>query len=62
MTVNKTTRSHDFIRAIVDEAFSVAGIELGQLDGIAATRGPGLVGSLLVGLTYAKALSFSTGN
>ena len=49
------------IRAIVDEAFSVAGIELAQLDGIAATRGPGLVGSLLVGLTYAKALSFSTG-
>ncbi len=49
------------IRAIVDEAFSAAGIKLAQLDGIAATRGPGLVGSLLVGLTYAKAISFSTG-
>ena len=48
------------IRPIVDQAFAGAGMSLGQIDGIAATFGPGLIGSLLVGLTYAKALSFST--
>jgi N6-L-threonylcarbamoyladenine synthase len=48
------------IRPIVDQAFRDAGMSLGDIDGIAATSGPGLIGSLLVGLTYAKALSFST--
>jgi N6-L-threonylcarbamoyladenine synthase len=47
------------IRPIVDQAFSDAQLTLDQIDGIAATSGPGLIGSLLVGLTYAKALSFS---
>jgi N6-L-threonylcarbamoyladenine synthase len=47
------------IRPIVDQAFSDAGMTLDDIDGIAATAGPGLIGSLLVGLTYAKALSFS---
>ena len=47
------------IRPIVDQAFSDAGVTLDDIDGIAATSGPGLIGSLLVGLTYAKALSFS---
>ena len=47
------------IRPIVDQAFSDAGLTLDDIDGIAATSGPGLIGSLLVGLTYAKALSFS---
>ena len=49
------------IRPIVDEALREAGKTLQQIDGIAATAGPGLIGSLLVGLTYAKALAFSTG-
>ncbi len=49
------------IRPIVDQAFQDAGKTLVDIDGIAATAGPGLIGSLLVGLTYAKALSFSTG-
>jgi N6-L-threonylcarbamoyladenine synthase len=49
------------IRPIVDQAFTDAGLSIGDIDGIAATSGPGLIGSLLVGLTYAKALSFSTG-
>src|SRR5262249_58698576 len=49
------------IRPIVDQAFSDAGVTVADIDGIAATSGPGLIGSLLVGLTYAKALSFSTG-
>ncbi len=48
------------IRPIVDQALSDAGLTLAEIDGIAATSGPGLIGSLLVGLTYAKALSFST--
>jgi N6-L-threonylcarbamoyladenine synthase len=48
------------IRPIVDQAFADARLTLQQIDGIAATSGPGLIGSLLVGLTYAKALSFST--
>jgi N6-L-threonylcarbamoyladenine synthase len=47
------------IRPIVDQAFADAGMSLDDIDGIAATSGPGLIGSLLVGLTYAKALSFS---
>jgi tRNA N6-adenosine threonylcarbamoyltransferase len=47
------------IRPIVDQAFGDANVDLGHIDGIAATSGPGLIGSLLVGLTYAKALSFS---
>jgi N6-L-threonylcarbamoyladenine synthase len=49
------------IRPIVEQAFSEAKLSLDQVDGIAATSGPGLVGSLLVGLTYAKAISFATG-
>ena len=47
------------IRPIVDQAFVDAGVTLDEMDGIAATCGPGLIGSLLVGLTYAKALAFS---
>jgi N6-L-threonylcarbamoyladenine synthase len=47
------------IRPIVDQALAEAGASLNDIDGIAATSGPGLIGSLLVGLTYAKALSFS---
>jgi N6-L-threonylcarbamoyladenine synthase len=47
------------IRPIVDQALADAGVSLDGIDGIAATSGPGLIGSLLVGLTYAKALSFS---
>jgi len=47
------------IRGIVDRALSDAGKTLDDMDGIAATAGPGLIGSLLVGLTYAKALAFA---
>src|SRR5437899_8359326 len=55
------SREHPLkIRPIVDQAFTDAGVTLDEVDGIAATSGPGLIGSLLVGLTYAKVLSFST--
>lgn len=46
------------IQPIVDAALKEAGAELGQIDLIAATQGPGLIGSLLVGFSYAKALSY----
>ena len=42
---------------IVARAMDAAGLELAELDGIAATAGPGLIGGVLVGLTTAKALS-----
>ena len=47
------------IGPIVDKAFRDAHVTLDEIDAIAATAGPGLIGSLLVGLTYAKALAFS---
>jgi N6-L-threonylcarbamoyladenine synthase len=43
---------------VVNEAMSGANLALEELDGIAVTVGPGLIGSLLVGLYYAKALAF----
>jgi len=43
---------------VVDEALSRAGVKLSEIDGIAVTTGPGLVGSLLVGLYFAKSISF----
>ena len=56
--------SREHLRAIVPvvrEALEISGTRLGDLAAIAATVGPGLVGSLLVGLTYAKSLSFASG-
>lgn len=56
--------SREHLRAIVPvtrEALQQSGSRLGDVSAIAATVGPGLVGSLLVGLTYAKSLSFASG-
>jgi N6-L-threonylcarbamoyladenine synthase len=56
--------SREHLRAIVPvvrEALQLSGTRLADLAAIAATVGPGLVGSLLVGLTYAKSLSFASG-
>lgn len=56
--------SREHLRAIVPvvrEALEQASTKLEDLSAIAATVGPGLVGSLLVGLTYAKSLSFARG-
>ena len=44
---------------VVDAALKTAGIGKEKLDAIAFTRGPGLLGSLLVGVSFAKALSLS---
>ena len=56
--------SREHLRAIVPvvrEALQTSRTQLIDLAAIAATVGPGLVGSLLVGLTYAKSLSFAAG-
>lgn len=44
---------------IIDEALSGASLSLSDIDAIAVTDGPGLVGALLVGVSYAKALCYS---
>ncbi len=44
--------------AVAAEALERAGSDLSRIDAVAATRGPGLVGSLLVGLSLGKALAF----
>ncbi|MBZ5497888.1 MAG: tRNA (adenosine(37)-N6)-threonylcarbamoyltransferase complex transferase subunit TsaD [Acidobacteriia bacterium] len=44
---------------VVRQAFADAGMSYGRIDGIAVTQGPGLIGSLLVGLSFAKAMAFT---
>ena len=44
---------------VVDTALREAGIDISQVDAIAFTRGPGLLGSLLVGVSFAKGLSIA---
>ncbi|MGI6657337.1 MAG: tRNA (adenosine(37)-N6)-threonylcarbamoyltransferase complex transferase subunit TsaD [Desulfobulbus sp.] len=52
------SRRHiEMIGPVVNEALRRAGVGLDEIDLVAATRGPGLVGSLLVGFTFAKALA-----
>ncbi|MBC8317073.1 MAG: tRNA (adenosine(37)-N6)-threonylcarbamoyltransferase complex transferase subunit TsaD [Desulfobulbaceae bacterium] len=52
------SRKHlEDIYPVVDAAIQEAGITLDQIDTIAVTQGPGLIGSLLVGLSFAKAIS-----
>jgi N6-L-threonylcarbamoyladenine synthase len=54
------SRAHQqHIVPVVHTALSEAGISTGQLDVIAFTRGPGLMGSLLVGVSFTKGLSLS---
>ncbi|RJQ15031.1 MAG: tRNA (adenosine(37)-N6)-threonylcarbamoyltransferase complex transferase subunit TsaD [Nitrospiraceae bacterium] len=53
------SRRHlEMILPVVDEALARTGMQLGDISAIAVTRGPGLIGSLLVGVCFAKALSF----
>ena len=44
---------------VIDTAIKEAGISASEIDGIAFTRGPGLLGSLLVGVSFAKGLALS---
>lgn len=56
------SRAHvEAISAVVSQAMSDAGIDYDKLDAVAVTRGPGLVGSLLVGINYAKGIALTTG-
>jgi N6-L-threonylcarbamoyladenine synthase len=54
------SREHlDKIVPIVEEALARAQVTQDQIEGIAVTMGPGLIGSLLVGVSYAKAMAFA---
>jgi tRNA N6-adenosine threonylcarbamoyltransferase len=54
------SRRHlEVVLPVVARALDEAGVRLPDLDGIAVTHGPGLVGSLLVGLSVAKALAYA---
>lgn len=56
------SRKHiETVISIVDEAVETAGLKLKDIDGVAVTQGPGLVGSLMVGLSVAKGISYSLG-
>ncbi|RDV84338.1 tRNA (adenosine(37)-N6)-threonylcarbamoyltransferase complex transferase subunit TsaD [Ammonifex thiophilus] len=53
------SRKHlEMLNPVIDLALKGAGVSLGDLDAVAVTQGPGLLGSLLVGLMVAKSLAF----
>ena len=55
-------RAHvELLDGILARALSEAGVGLGELDAIAATAGPGLIGGVMVGLMSAKALALAAG-
>lgn len=55
-------RAHvDALDTLIEEALTRAGITLAEVDAIAATSGPGLIGGLLVGLMTGKAIARATG-
>lgn len=54
------SRNHvEAISTVTKEALQIAGIPFNDIDAVACTYGPGLVGALLVGVAYAKALSYA---
>ena len=54
------SRKHiENISAVVDKALADSGVAKEEIDAVAVTYGPGLVGALLVGVSYAKALAFA---
>ncbi len=54
------SRKHvEKMNPIIDEALNAAGITFADLDAVAVTHGPGLIGALLVGLAEAKAIAFA---
>ncbi|SBO14475.1 tRNA N6-adenosine threonylcarbamoyltransferase [Anaplasma phagocytophilum] len=54
-------RAHyDFLQVLVKKAMSNSGLKFDDLSSIAVTAGPGLVGSLIVGVMFAKAVSYAT--
>ncbi len=56
------SRKHiEKINPVIEEALNQAGVTLEDIDAIAVTYGPGLVGALLVGVAAAKAISYASG-
>lgn len=52
------SRKHvEFILPVIDKAIKLADIQKNEIDAVAVTQGPGLVGALLIGITAAKALA-----
>ena len=55
------SRKHvELLAPAVEDALARAGVSLAGVDGIAVTAGPGLIGSLVVGVAYAKALAYAS--
>lgn len=55
-------RAHvEILPSLIEDVLEEANISLGEVDAIAATAGPGLIGGVLVGLVTAKGLAFSAG-
>ena len=50
-----------WIVPVLDEALATAGVTMADVDGVAVTYGPGLAGSLLVGINFAKTLAWAHG-
>ena len=50
-----------YLRPLVDETVAASGLDLVDVDAVAYTTGPGLLGALLVGATFGKSLAFSLG-
>jgi N6-L-threonylcarbamoyladenine synthase len=56
------SRKHvEWISPVVQDALSTAGLGVGDIDAVAVTYRPGLIGSLLVGLSFAKGLAWTIG-
>jgi N6-L-threonylcarbamoyladenine synthase len=56
------SRAHvELVNEVIERALIEAGIELSEVDAVAACHGPGLAGALLVGVSAAKALALVTG-
>jgi N6-L-threonylcarbamoyladenine synthase len=56
------SRKHlEMMIPVVEESLSAASLEMRDIDAVAVTHGPGLLGSLLVGVCYAKSLAFGLG-
>ena len=56
------SRAHlEILDGIIERALSEANVTLAEIDAVAATAGPGLIGGVMVGLTTAKALALASG-
>jgi N6-L-threonylcarbamoyladenine synthase len=56
------SRQHvEWIRGVVEDALAEAGVTIPEIEAVAVTRRPGLIGSLLVGLSFAKGFAWARG-